>query len=86
MGFLSSWLPVLEFSGDWIHTDLFSSMFLYCKWELSSFFLLEKEELELFCTLMALFPPLESTNFISAEHHGNETERQQYFSHLILCL
>lgn len=52
MGFFSSCLPVPEFFGDWIHTDLFNSVFLYCKWELSSFFLLE-----VFCTLMTLFSP-----------------------------
>lgn len=79
MGFFSSCLPVPEISGDWIHKDLFSSVFLYCKWQLSSLLLLE-----LFCALMVLFPSLKSTNFISAEHGGNETERQQYLSHLIL--
>lgn len=48
MGFFSSCLTVPEFSGDWIHTDLFRSVFLYCKWELSSL-------LEFFCTLLVLF-------------------------------
>lgn len=79
MGFFSSCLPVPEISGDWIHKDLFSSVFLDCKWQLSSLLLLE-----LFCALMVLFPSLKSTNFTSAEHGGNETERQQYLSHLIL--